>query len=55
MAETSALYVVERKGPSTLEDVQRGSGLCETRAKAALEDLVRAGKLIHQKEYYFLR
>lgn len=55
MAKTSALYTVERLGSATVQDVMRGQGLCEIRAKKALEDLCRDGRVSkHGDQYRFV-
>lgn len=50
MAQISAYHTVEQIGRqhgrgATVDDVVQHQGLCEIRAKKALEDLVRAGRL----------
>jgi hypothetical protein len=55
MARTSAKYVVERHGPLTLAEVMRKTGLCEIRAKKALEDLVASNVLIKKDWKYDVR
>lgn len=54
MAEVSAFYVVQSYGAVTLKEVVRHSGLCEIRAKKALEDLTKAGKLLRRNAIYCL-
>lgn len=51
MARTSAKYAVERLGPLTLAQVMKKTGLCEIRAKRALEELVEKGVLKHEWKY----
>lgn len=45
LAKRSALASVERFGKATLAQVVNDQGLCEIRAKKALEDLVADGRL----------
>lgn len=55
MARTSTKYVVERHGPLALAEVMRKTGLCEIRAKKALEELVDKGVLVKRKWKYDVR
>ncbi len=55
MAEVSALYVVEQNGVVDLRQVMRSSGLCEIRAKKALEDLTKAKVLERRGALYLLK
>lgn len=53
MAMRSAMYMVEHDGPVSLRQVIGGTGLVEIRAKKALEDLVREGKVFKVGFMYY--
>lgn len=56
MAKRSAYYTVEKhRGPVTTRDVMQEQGLCEIRAKKALEDLVAEGKLFKVDGLYYTK
>lgn len=55
MAKTSAFYTVDRSGPASVQDVMRAQGLCELRAKKALEDLVKDGKVFKAGTLYYAK
>lgn len=55
MAKHSAYVTVEQHGPASVDDVMREQGLCEIRAKKALEDLVKDGKVFKVEGLYYAK
>jgi len=53
-AMNSAFYTVQRLGQATVQDVMTQQGLCEIRAKKALEDLFHAGRVRKINRRYVL-
>jgi predicted transcriptional regulator len=54
MARDSALYVVQRFQPTTLQEVIRKTGLAEIRAARALSELVKKGSIEKHGKRYIL-
>lgn len=55
MAKTSAYDTVEHHGPASVGDIVREQGLCELRAKKALEDLVAEGRVFKVGTLYYAK
>lgn len=54
MAQTSALYTVQRHPGATVRDVMKTQGLVEIRAAKALADLVKAKKVVRVGDKHYL-